>query len=283
MLKYNHQRIERSDFMKIGFIGCGNMGEAILKGLLESNVVDASQIFVHTKTEQRREALKKRYQINIENSNHLVAAQADILFLATKPDRYEQVIQEIKDVLDQSKTVISITPSFTLKTLGALVDHKTNVIRTIPNTPSLVGLGMTGISHEETVDIKTLNLIIELFSSFGEVMIVSEDKLPILSSLSGSSPAFIYLFMKAFVDYGLANGFTLEESVKLISTSVVGASQMVSTQNFPIETLINNVCSKGGSTIEGVNSLQENHLENIVKEALDKTTKRFLEMIDEKN
>jgi pyrroline-5-carboxylate reductase len=269
--------------MKIGFIGCGNMGEAILKGLLESNVVDASQIFIHTKTEQRSHELKNRYHIKTLDSNYIVAKHADILFLATKPDVYEVVINEIKDVLDKSKTLISITPSYTLKTLASLVDHKANVIRTIPNTPSLVGYGMTGISHEDTIDEHTLNLIIKLFSSFGEVMIVNEDKLPILSSLSGSSPAFIYLFMKAFVDYGLANGFTLEESVKLISTSVVGSSQMVSTQNFPIETLINNVCSKGGSTIKGVNSLKGNQLELIVQEALDKTTKRFLEMMKEKN
>jgi pyrroline-5-carboxylate reductase len=114
-------------------------------------------------------------------------------------------------------------------------------------------------------------------------MVVKEDKLPILSSLSGSSPAFIYLFMKAFVDYGTLNGFTLEESLTLVSKTMIGASQMVSTQDLPIDALINNVCSKGGSTIKGVNSLKRNQLELIVQEALDKTTKRFLEMIDEKN
>ncbi|HBT59782.1 MAG TPA: pyrroline-5-carboxylate reductase [Acholeplasmataceae bacterium] len=269
--------------MNIGFIGCGNMGEAILKGLLESNVVDASQILIHTKTEQRSHELKTRYHIKTLESNYIVAKCADILFLATKPDVYEVVINEIKDVLDKSKTLISITPSYTLKTLASLVDHKANVIRTIPNTPSLIGYGMTGISHEDTIDEHTLNLIIKLFSSFGEVMIVNEDKLPILSSLSGSSPAFIYLFMKAFVDYGTLNGFTLEESITLVSKTMIGASQMVSTQNLPIDTLINNVCSKGGSTTEGVNSLKGNQLESIVQEALDKTTKRFLEMIDEKN
>jgi pyrroline-5-carboxylate reductase len=269
--------------MKIGFIGCGNMGEAILKGLLESRLVDTSQIYIHTKTEQRSQELKNRYQIVTLESNNLVAKCADILFLATKPDVYEVVINEIKDVLDKTKTVISITPSYTLKTLASLVDHKTNVIRTIPNTPTLVGYGMTGISHEDTIDEHTLNLIIKLFSSFGEVMVVKEDKLPILSSLSGSSPAFIYLFMKAFIDYGIRNGFTLEESLTLVSKTMVGASQMVSTQNSPIDTLINNVCSKGGSTIEGVNSLKGNQLESIVQEALDQTTKRFLEMMKEKN
>ena len=269
--------------MKIGFIGCGNMGEAILKGLLESRIFDPKQIFVHTKTEQRRLNLKKLYQIEVLESNHEVAECADILFLATKPDKYIEVIQEIKDVLDKSKTVISITPSYTLKTLSTLVEHKANVIRTIPNTPSLVGYGMTGISYLESLDKDTLNLVIALFKSFGEVMIVSEDKLPILSSLSGSSPAFIYLFMKAFVDYGVTNGFTPEESLKLVTTSVIGASQMVNTQNVPIDTLINKVCSKGGSTIKGVNSLKENQLDKVVEEALEQTTKRFIEMMKENN
>lgn len=265
--------------MKIGFIGCGNMGEAMLNGILNSNIVNSSDIYVHTNSQERMDLIVSKYQVNQVASNQDVAKLTDFIILGTKPDSYPIVINEIKALLNHQKVLISITPSYTLDVLKILTNDSCHIIRTIPNTPAIINQGMTGMSFNKDIPEALLSSALKIFKSFGDVIVVEESKLSVLSTLSGSSPAFIFLFLKSFIAYGKANGFTDTEIKQLVGQTLKGSASLFQEKNIDIDTLINQVCSKGGSTIEGINHLVNHDFTNIVKGALENTTKRFNDMV----
>ncbi len=264
--------------MKIGFIGCGNMGEAMLKGIISSKIVELKKIYLHTKNPLHTKSLVEKYQVNGESSNESVVKNADIIILATKPDMYPIVINEILSTLNKDKVLVSITPSFTLDELLNMVDNRSYVVRSIPNTPAMVNKGMTGLSYTKDLPVHLVSDVLNIFNSFGEVIVVDESKLSILSTLSGSAPAFIFLFMKSFIEYGFQNGFTMEELKVLVGQTFKGSTSLFQASNLSIDQLITQVCSKGGSTIEGIYHLNQNEFKHLVQEALQKTTNRFIEM-----
>ncbi len=267
--------------VKIGFIGCGNMGEAMVSGLLHAKWARPEEVIVSTKTIARGEVLKRDYGITVAKNNREVAKTADLLILAIKPNLYKEVIEEILPFLDHSKILVSITPSFTLETLKSLSGGQPTVARAMPNTPAKVGYGMTGLTFEKNTSSEIREKIIALFSCFGKVLEVEEDMMKVVGSLSGSAPAFIELFMKAMVESGISYGMKPEDARKLVLETFLGTAQLALATNKSFDAMIAEVCSKGGSTIQGITFFKENHIEKIVQEAVNKTTARFVEMAEQ--
>lgn len=263
---------------KIGFIGCGHMGEAMLSGLLKAQWTSSDHVMVSTKTLAKSKQLKKIYNVQIAHSNLEVATFAQIIVLAVKPNLYQEVIEEIKPALQSDTMLISITPSFSLALLSRLVDHRCHVVRTMPNTPSMVGFGMTGIAFLEAESQDTKNLILSLCRSFGDVVEVEESHMKIIGTLSGSGPAFVDVFMKALIDYGIQQGLDEKTARTIVLQTFVGAALLAKSSNESLDTLISNVCSPGGSTIEGVHALEEADIDQQIKAAIHQTTERFVAM-----
>lgn len=266
---------------KIGFIGCGNMGEAMLSGMLKSKKIMNDQIYAHTFRNERMNYLKEKYSINIVDSNIDVVNNSNIIILATKPDKYEEVLNEVKSSLTKNHLLISITPSFTLNKLSQMVDNRAQFVRAMPNTPSFISMGMAGLVFNVNEHEDVVNLVKDIFNTFGDSMIVEESMIPILSTLSGSSPAFIYLFSKVFTEYGVNYGFTLKEAKELFAKTLIGSAHMILESSETLEKLVENVCSPNGSTIEGINFLRNNGFETVLNDGIDKTTQKFKKMTSE--
>jgi len=261
----------------IGLIGCGNMGEAIVSGLLKAKWVSPKDIIISTKTRERSNKIQHDYGVEIASSNREVAQKASILILAIKPILYREVLGEILPYLDKTKIVVSITPSFSLKALRQM-SGGAPVVRAMPNTPAKIGWGMTGLAFEKDTPQEIRQELIALFSCLGQVLEVPEDMMKVVGSLSGSAPAFIELFMKAMVDAGVSYGMSMEDARTLVTQTFLGTAKLAQENQKPFESMMNDVCSKGGSTIRGVTSLKENGFEAIVQQAVAKTTERFIEM-----
>ncbi len=259
------------------------MGEAMVSGLLHAKWAHPDEVMVSTKTHSRGELLKREYGLTLAANNREVAKNADLLILAIKPNLYKEVIEEILPFLNHSKILVSITPSFTLHTLKHLSGGKATVVRAMPNTPAKVGFGMTGLTFEKDTSLEIREIIIALFSCFGKVLEVEEDHMKVVGSLSGSAPAFIELFMKAMVESGVSYGMKPEDARKLVLETFLGTAQLALATNKSFDAMIDDVCSKGGSTIRGITSLRENLLEDIVHQALAQTSARFIEMNHENN
>ena len=171
--------------MKLGFIGCGNMASAIIGGILEKKIVDREDITASTKSEESAAKIKEKLGIACSTDNRETAKHSDMVFLAVKPQFLEDVIAEIKDVLGSDQVIISIAAGKTMR------DRK--IIRTMPNTPALVGEGITGVCRNALVEEKELEEALVLLRSFGRAEVVTEPMLDVVGAVSGSSPAFVFM------------------------------------------------------------------------------------------
>lgn len=265
--------------MKIGIIGLGHMGTALLEGLVKSYPREI--LFVTSRTAESAQLIATKHHVNHVISKSELAKHVDIIILATKPNVYQSILEEISPFLTHDKIIISLTPSFSLASLKSIINKPIKVVRTIPNTPAKINRGTTLISFDDTIEDEEKSLIKELFSALGDVFEVQERELAVASTLSGSSPAFIEFFMKTLIDYGVENGLDADLSRKLVVTTFLGTSSLVTLSDLKLEDLITCVCSKGGSTIEGIVAFDQEHLADKIKVSIDQTTRRFKEMENE--
>lgn len=254
--------------MKVGFIGTGNMSEAILGGILAKGLVQAKDIFGSALTEKTREHIKKKYHITMTDKNQDVAKNADVLFLGVKPQYYQQVITEIKEDICDNTIVISIAPGKTLAWLKEQFGKEVKLVRTMPNTPALVGEGMTAVCYGETLTPDEQNIVNRLLESFGQVEEVSELLMETVTAVSGSSPAYVFMFIEAMADAAVSGGMSREKAYKFAAQAVLGSAKMVlETGKHPGE-LKDMVCSPAGTTIEAVRVLEERGMRSAVFEAM---------------
>ncbi len=265
---------------QIGLIGVGNMGEALLSGLLNRGDIAKSEVIIHSKTVVNQERTAQKYGVETCANNKDLARQAKIIILAIKPNLYETVIEEIKPALKADQVVVSITPSYTLKQLQKLLPG-VFVMRTMPNTPSKVGCGMTGICQNREQNPQLFDEVVAIFQAIGETIIVDEKDFPLVGTLSGSNPAFIEFIVKAMVDFAVSEGLDEATSLRLVLKTIRGTVELIENSSDPLETMIQQVCSKGGSTIRGVTRLTQDRVDEQIVQALVETTNRFKEMESE--
>lgn len=252
--------------MKIGFIGCGNMATAMIQGITGSGEIDREQVMASAKTEKTRKAIAEKLQIQAAADNREVVQFADIIFLAVKPQYLEEVLREIKDEVKQDQLYVSIAPGKTLEWLAERLGEKTKIIRTMPNTPAMVGAGMTALCYNDLVTEKEVACVCSLCDTFGKTEVVPEHLMDVVVGVSGSSPAYVFLFLEAMADAAVADGMPRAQAYQFAAQAVMGSAKlMLETGKHPGE-LKDMVCSPGGTTIEAVRVLEEKGLRSAVIE-----------------
>lgn len=260
--------------MVLGFIGCGNMATAIMNGILKNGIAKSSDIIGSDPAEFSRNRVKESMGINVTADNKEVAVKSDVLFLSVKPQFYETVISEIKEVVTSSQLIITIAPGKTLEWLANQFGSSLKMIRCMPNTPALVGEGITAACPNEQITEKDMELAMNLLTSFGKCQVVSEHLMDVVTSVSGSSPAYVFMFIEAMADAAVADGMPRTQAYEFAAQAVLGSAKMVlETGKHPGE-LKDMVCSPGGTTIEAVRVLEEKGLRSAVFEAMKACTRK---------
>ena len=254
---------------KIGFIGCGNMGGAMIQGIMRSGA-DAADVMASDKSEQMRKRMAEEYKITVTEDNSVTASFADVLFLAVKPQFYESVITEIKDAVRAKTIVVTIAPGKTLDWVQECFGRELKIIRTMPNTPAMVGEGMMGMTPGKLVTEEEIELVRNICSGFSKAEIVSENLMDVVTAVSGSSPAYVFMFIEAMADAAVAGGMPRQQAYLFAAQAVLGSAKMVlETGKHPGE-LRDMVCSPAGTTIEAVRVLEEKGMRSAVIEAMEK-------------
>lgn len=263
---------------KIGFIGCGNMGSSMVGGLINSGAFEAKDIFVSTKTEVSATNIKNKFKINSTINNKEIVKNSNIIILSIKPYMFEDVINEIKDDLTEDKLIISVAAGITIAKLEQLISNKHKIVRSMPNTPALVGQAMSAICPNKNVTKEDMKICEKIFESFGECVEISEKDFHAFIALCGSSPAYVFMFIEAMADGAVKLGIPRNKAYKMAAQSVLGSAKMVlDTGKHPGE-LKDAVCSPSGTTIDAVVELEKLGFRSSVIEAMDKCAEKSKSM-----
>lgn len=254
--------------MKIGFIGLGNMAKAMIGGMLQKGIVQKDDIFGSAKSKETLKVVHDAYGIGTRDSNTAVAAEADVLILAVKPQFFQTVIEEISDRLREDTLVISIAAGKTLDWIEQAFHKEIKLVRCMPNTPALAGAGCTGVCVNGRVSKEETAFSLRLMESFGKASLVPESLMDAVGAVSGSSPAFVFMFIEAMADAAVAAGMPRTQAYEFAAQAVYGSAKlMLESGRHPGE-LKDMVCSPGGTTIQGVRVLEEKGMRGAVMDAL---------------
>lgn len=253
---------------KIGFIGCGNMGSAIVSGLIRAKFAKPEDIIVSTASKESANKLREELKVSVANDNKIIARECDVLFIAVKPNLYKKIIEEIKEELNREKLIITIAAGISIKDMEYSLGEGYKIIRTMPNTPALVGEAMSAVCPNSHVTKEELEYICNMYRSFGDCVELEEKDFHAFTALCGSSPAYVFIFIEAMADAAVKLGIPRAKAYKMASQSVLGSSKMVlNTGKHPAE-LKDMVCSPGGTTIESVRVLEEKGFRSAVIECM---------------
>ena len=254
--------------MKLGFIGTGNMASAIMGGIIKNQIIPANEIIGADVMEAGRKRVKEQFGIQVTADNHEVVRNSDVVILSVKPQFYAEVIAEIKDEVREDQIIITIAPGKTLAWLKEQFGKNVKIVRTMPNTPALVGEGMTAACPNEYMTKEEITYVLTLLESFGRVEIIPERLMDTVVSVSGSSPAYVFMFIEAMADAAVSGGMPRAQAYQFAAQAVLGSAKMVlETGKHPGE-LKDMVCSPAGTTIEAVRVLEEKGFRSSVIEAM---------------
>ena len=254
--------------MKLGFIGTGNMASAIMGGIIKNQIIPANEIIGADVMEAGRKRVKEQFGIQVTADNHEVVRNSDVVILSVKPQFYAEVIAEIKDDVREDQIIITIAPGKTLAWLKEQFGKNVKIVRTMPNTPALVGEGMTAACPNEYMTKEEIAYVRTLLESFGRVEIIPERLMDTVVSVSGSSPAYVFMFIEAMADAAVSGGMPRAQAYQFAAQAVLGSAKMVlETGKHPGE-LKDMVCSPAGTTIEAVRVLEEKGFRSAVIEAM---------------
>lgn len=254
--------------MKIGFIGCGNMASAMIGGILKKGIFTKEEIIVSNLTEEGSRRSREKLGVVTTMDNRQVAERAKIVALAVKPQFYEEVLDEIKDVLTEEHILVGIAPGKTLSWLEEKCGQPLKIVRLMPNTPAQVGEGMTGVCFNERISEEEKQEICAITDSFGCTEVVPERLMEGLSAVTGCSPAYVFMFLEAMADAAVHQGMPRKQAYRLAAQAVLGSAKMLLETGMHPGELKDMVCSPAGSTIEGVRMLEKNGFRSAVFEAL---------------
>ena len=252
---------------KIAFIGAGHLAESLIAGFVRENNDSAAVITASNRSEGKLNALKDKYNVNITLSNQEAAAGADFVFITVKPNDYDTVLGEIKDSLNKRSIVITPGAGVSIAFTESILGESAKVVRTMPNTPSMLGAGMNAICAGNNVDKADLDRVYELFSKLGRCEIVEEKLFDTVTGVSGSGPAYVYMFIDAMANAAEKDGMPREQAVAFAAQTALGAARMVLETGEDPKALCDSVCSPGGTTIEAVNIFKEEDLYGLVEKA----------------
>ena len=213
--------------MKLGFIGTGNMASAIMGGIISNNVIPADEIIGADLFAPGRERVQKQFGIHVTDSNIEVAQKAEVIILSVKPQFYADVIKEIAGEIKDSQIIITIAPGKTLAWLEEQFGKQVKIVRTMPNTPAMVGAGMTAASPNAYLSEEEISYVKTLLESFSRVEIIPERLMDVVVSTSGSSPAYVFMMIEAMADAAVSGGMPRPQAYQFAAQAVLGSAKMV--------------------------------------------------------
>jgi pyrroline-5-carboxylate reductase len=258
---------------RIGFIGGGNMAEAIINGITSHGMKD---ITVSEPAEERREYLGRNFGVNAIESNRELASSCNIIILAVKPQNIDTVVNEICEAITEKKTVVSIAAGITLQYLTSKLKTK-KLVRVMPNTPALVQEGMTVMAMCECFTDRDITIVREIFMSVGKVIVLPEKFMNAVTALSGSGPAFIAFFVEAMAEGGIRMGLKNDDALTLAVQTMIGTSKLLGAGMSPSK-VREMVTSPGGTTAAGLKAFDEKGFKDTVITAVAAAKNRAEEL-----
>ena len=263
---------------RIGFLGAGNMGEALVKGLVEARVVAADAIIVSDARDDRLVDMDRRYGVRIAKSNVDLVRESDVVVLAVKPQIMAPVLAEVASSLSRRHLVISVAAGMATATLHKMVGKDIRLIRVMPNTPALVLEGATAIAKATGLEPGDLETAQEIFGAVGKVVVLDEVLMDAVTGLSGSGPAYVALVIESLADGGVKMGLDRVTAMTLATQTVLGAAKLLLETGTHPGQLKDMVSSPGGTSITGVAALEEGGIRTTFIKAVERATLRSREL-----
>ena len=260
----------------ISILGCGNIGKALLAGLLQAGH-SPQNIVATARSEESRTRIYRRFGVRVTQDNREAVAQSDVIFVCVKPHYVDDVLQEIGEDLPDDSVVVSMAAGITMKSMEETLPAGTAVIRVMPNTPMLVGKGMSPMAPGRHVGENAMGVVEKLLQSVGQVIRVTEAQMDAVSAISGAGPAYYYLFTEALIDASVSLGLPRDVATQLATVTAAGAGAMLEADPDPV-TLRANVSSPGGVTVAGLRELEESGIRGAMFRAVDKASRRSAEL-----
>lgn len=259
---------------KLGILGIGNMGGSILEGILKASIYQKEEILLYDVNSDIVSKYTNMGMFFAKDEKDLVE-NVRMLLLAIKP----QMLDELKkyEFNTEGIVVISIVAGKTKEKLEEIFG-KQKYVRVMPNTPSLIKYGATAIAKEETLTKEEFEVVVNIFKAIGHVEVISDNLMNEVIPLNGSMPAFLYYFAKCFIDKGVKDGLDYNTAKNLACEAIIGSAKMILESDKDIDTLIKNVCSPKGATLEGLKVFEENKTKEIIESVADATVKRAYEL-----
>lgn len=262
----------------IAFLGAGNMAEALVKGLLRAQVAEPREIICSDRNEARGPELVKRYGVRFTRSNREAVEAADLVVLSVKPQVMNKLLTEIAPALDERKLVVSIAAGVPIEAIERKVGRGVRIVRTMPNTPALVGAGATALVAGEHATEDDLRQARALFDAVGKTVVVDEPLLDAVTGLSGSGPAYVFLVIEALSDAGVKVGLPRATAQELAAQTVLGSAQLLIETGEHPGRLKDQVTSPGGTAIAGLHTLEAGGLRTTLMDAVEAATARSREL-----
>lgn len=261
----------------IGFLGTGNMGTAILKGIAGSSMKSETKLYAYNPTAAKVDALAS-YGVQKCSSEAEVAAASQYLFLAIKPQKFDEVLPRIADAITEDTVLVSIAAGIGVEYIRKLTKPNAKVVLAMPNTPLLLGCGATALATEAPVSDEEFAVVRRIFDACGMTAVIEPAQMKEIIAINGSSPAFIYLFAKGFLDYAEQVGLSGDVAKELFAQSLIGSAKMITDSGYSIAELIRQVSSPGGTTLAGLDRFYAGNLTDVVQDACDHCTRRAYEL-----
>ncbi|KWX78042.1 pyrroline-5-carboxylate reductase [Paenibacillus jilunlii] len=267
---------------QIVFYGAGSMAEAIVRGMIARNVVDSGNIvMLNRSSSERLSELRSRYGVlgsNDPEQKNEYLRTAPVIVLAMKPKDAAESLRSLGPLLSPDQLVISVIAGMTIRTMQGLLGKSQPVVRTMPNTSSSIGLGATGIAYSKEVDEQSRRTALNIFEAVGLTSVIDEERMEILTGISGSGPAYIYYMMEAMIAAGIRGGLPAEQSRELTVQTVLGAARMVQQTGEEPAALRKKVTSPNGSTQAALEVLEKGDFFETVISAVNRCAERSREM-----
>lgn len=272
--------------INIGFIGAGNMGFAIMRGIAESDLCSDTKMYATSRTiklyayDPNNEQIQRleKYGVTPCASEQEIMEKCRYVFLAVKPQIIEGVLETVAPYTTEETVFVSIAAGITDEFIAKKTISGAKVILVMPNTPLLLGEGASALSRNEAVTAEEFDTVLEIFRVCGKAAVIPKDKMKEIIAINGSSPAFIYLFAKGFIDYAETVGIEAEAAKELFAQSLIGSAKMITDSGNAIDELIRMVSSPGGTTLAGLDKLYEGQLTDTVKKCCESCTNRAYEL-----
>lgn len=259
---------------KLGFIGCGNMAKAMIEGVIKSGVFKSCDIWASDSYEIALQSMKEKWGINVSQNNTDIAKNCHIIFIAVKPNMYKSVCGEIAQSIKEDAIIITIAPGQSVQMVEDYFGKKVKIVRTMPNTPALVQMGMTGMCYNDMLGDDDIALAKSILSSFSRCEVISEKLMDTVVAVSGSSPAYVFMMIEAMADGAVAGGMSRDMAYVFAAQTVMGSAKMVLETGEHPGKLKDMVCSPGGTTIDAVAALEKEGFRSAIITAMDVCRKK---------